>query len=65
MAESDTNSLAIDSGDKWDKTEEVGDVLMHCSTLMAKIGPTWAEVHAVVHRKKRQPKTRPQPGRIL
>ena len=43
-AESETNSSAIDSGDKWDKTE-VG-VFSCCPTLMAKIGPTWAEVHA-------------------
>ena len=42
---SDTNSLAIDSGDEWDKTGEVR-VFLHCSTPMAKIGPTWAEVHA-------------------
>ena len=30
-AKSDTNSLAIDSGDEWDKTEGVG-VFSHCST---------------------------------
>ena len=46
-AESDTNSLAIDSGDEWDKTEGVG-VFSRCSTLTTKIGPTWAEVHAAV-----------------
>ena len=44
---SDTNSLAIDSGDEWDKTEEV-EVFLCCSTPMAKIGPTWAEVHAAM-----------------
>ena len=44
-AESDTNSSAIDSGDEWDKTEGVG-VFSCCSTLMTKISPTWAEVHA-------------------
>ena len=43
--ESDTNSSAIDSGDEWDKTEGVG-VFSCCSTLMTKISPTWAEVHA-------------------
>ena len=43
--ESDTNSLAIDSGDEWDKTEGVR-VFSHCSTPTIKIGPTWAEVHA-------------------
>ena len=42
-AESDTNSSAIDSRDEWDKAE-VG-VWSHCPTLMAKISPTWAEVH--------------------
>ena len=42
--ESDTNSLAIDSRDEWDKTEGVR-VFSCCCTLMTKIGPTWAEVH--------------------
>ena len=46
-AESDTNSSVIDSGDEWDKTEGVR-VFSCCSTLMTKIGPTWAEVHAAV-----------------
>ena len=41
---SDTNSLAIDSGDEWDKME-VG-VFSCCPTATAKIGPTWVEVHA-------------------
>ena len=45
-AESDTGSSVIDSGDEWDKTE-VG-VWSRCPTLMAKIGPTWAEVHAAM-----------------
>ena len=44
-AESDTNSSAIDFGDKWDKTEGVG-VFSCCSTPTTKIGLTWAEVHA-------------------
>ena len=44
-AESKTNSSVMDSGDEWDKTEGVG-VFSSCSTLMTKIGPTWAEVHA-------------------
>ena len=43
-AESDTNSLVIDSGDEWDKTEV--RVFLHCPTPTAKIGPTWVEVHA-------------------
>ena len=43
---SDTGSLAIDSGDKWDKAEV--RVWSHCPTLTTKIGPTWAEVHAAV-----------------
>ena len=42
---SDTNSLVIDSGDEWDKTEGVR-VFLHCSTLMTKISPTWVEAHA-------------------
>ena len=42
-AESDTDSSVIDSGDEWDKTEV--RVWQHCPTPMAKIGPTWAEVH--------------------
>ena len=45
-AESDTNSSIIDSGDKSDKTE-VG-VWSRCPTLMLKLGPTWAEVHAAM-----------------
>ena len=43
-AKSEMNSSVIDSGDEWDKME-VG-VFSCCTTLMAKIGPTWAEVHA-------------------
>ena len=62
-AESDTDSLIIDSGDKWDKTED--RVWSHCPTLMAKIGPTWAEVHAAARRRKRLSKGRTRPGRIL
>ena len=42
-AKSDMDSLAIDSRDEWDKAE-VG-VWSCCPTPMAKIGPTWAEVH--------------------
>ena len=42
--ESDTNSLEMDSGDEWDKTETVGP--SRSSTPTTKIGPTWAEVHA-------------------
>ena len=42
-AKSDTNSSVIDSGDEWDKME-VG-VFSCCPTPMAKIGPTWVEVH--------------------
>ena len=38
------NSSAIDSGDEWDKTEV--RVFSRCTTPTAKIGPTWAEVHA-------------------
>ena len=38
-AESDTNSSAIDSGDEWDKTDDVG-VFSCCSTPTTKIGPT-------------------------
>ena len=45
-AESDTDSLAIDSGDEWDKVEV--RVWLHCPTPTAKIGPTWAEVHAAM-----------------
>ena len=45
-AESDTSSSVMDSGDKWDKME-VG-VWLHCPTLMAKIGPTWVEVHSTM-----------------
>ena len=44
-AKSDMNSLVIDSRDEWDKTEGLR-VFSCCSTPMAKIGPTWAEVHA-------------------
>ena len=44
--ESDTNSLPIDSGDEWDKTEV--QVFSHCPIPIAKIGPTCAEVHAAV-----------------
>ena len=43
-AESDTNSLVVDSGDEWDKTETVGP--SRSSTPTTKIGPTWADVHA-------------------
>ena len=42
--ESDTNSSIVDSGDEWDKMETVGP--SRSSTPTAKIGPTWAEVHA-------------------
>ena len=45
-AESDTNSSVIDSRDEWDKME-VG-VWLHCPTLTLKLGPTWAEVHAIM-----------------
>ena len=62
-AESDTNSSAIDSGDEWDKTEGVG-VFSCCSTPMAKIGPTWAEVHTAAQ-EERWPEIRPRPGRRL
>ena len=44
--ESDTNSSAIDSGDKWNKAEV--RVWSHYPTPMAKIGPTWLEVHTAV-----------------
>ena len=57
------NSLAIDSGDEWDKME-VG-VFPHCPTPMAKIGPTWVEVHAAACKKMRWSKSRSQHGRIL
>ena len=50
-AETDTNSSAIDSGDKWDKTEGVR-ALSRCSTPMSKIGPIWAEVHAAAQEEK-------------
>ena len=50
-AEIDTNSSGIDSGDEWDKTEGVW-VFSHCSTLMTKIGPTWAEVHAAAQKEE-------------
>ena len=43
-AESDTNSLIVDLGDEWDKTETVGP--SRSSTPTTKIGPTWADVHA-------------------
>ena len=43
-AESDMNSSFVDSGDEWDKMETVGP--SRSSTPTAKIGPTWAEVHA-------------------
>ena len=43
-AESDSNSLFVDLGDEWDKTETVGPA--RSSTLTTKIGPTWADVHA-------------------
>ena len=43
-AESDTNSSVVDSGDEWDKTEAVEP--SRSSTPTAKIGPTWADVHA-------------------
>ena len=43
-AKSDTGSSGVeDSRDKWDKTE-VG-VWSCCPTPMAKVGPTWVEVH--------------------
>ena len=45
-AESDTNSLVIDSSNEWDKTEV--RVWSRCPTLTLKIGPTWVEVHATV-----------------
>ena len=61
--ESDTNSLAIDSGDEWDKTEGVG-VLLRCSTLTAKIGPTWAEVHAAAQEEE-MARNQASTGRIL
>ena len=42
-AESGSNSLFVDSGDEWDKTETVGP--SRSSTPTMKIGPTWADVH--------------------
>ena len=42
-AKSDTDSSAMDSGDEWDKAEV--RVWLYCPTPMAKIGPTWVEVH--------------------
>ena len=50
-AKSETNSSAIDSRDEWDRTGGIG-VLSRCSTLMSKIGPTWAEVHAATQEEK-------------
>ena len=45
-AKSYTGSSVIDPGHKWDKMEV--RVWSCCPTLTAKIGPTWAEVHATV-----------------
>ena len=56
-AESDTSSSVVDSGDEWDKTEV--RVWSCCPTPMAKIGPTWAEVHTAVQEEEMNKKQDP------
>ena len=43
--ESDTDSFDEDSGEEWDK-KECGN-WSHCPSPPLRVGPTWAEVHAV------------------
>ena len=54
---SDSDSYEEDSREEWDK-KECGD-WSHCPSLPLRVGPTWAEVHAVVQEQEALNKNAP------